>query len=78
MYQRAHDFTHILLLPGEAVSRAQVCLYLDSNIKGVEFYTVEIVRILYSLGIEEYNAVPCWAKEIIPYIIKHYGKTITK
>lgn len=33
---------------------------------------------LYALGVEQYHAVPTWAKEIIPYIIKNYGKAITK
>lgn len=46
--------------------------------KGVQFYTVEMVKILYELGIKKYNAVPLWAKQIIPSIIKNYGKNISK
>lgn len=39
---------------------------------------VEIVRIFWSIGIEEYDIIPEWGKETIPYIIENHGKQIVK
>ena len=44
---------------------------LYRNVKGVEFYLVELVKVLKNMGIDTFDVVPEWAKPILQFIVDH-------
>ena len=39
---------------------------------------IELVRVLWAAGVREYDIIPDWGKETIPFIIQQHGKSILK
>ena len=56
-----------------------ILLYIDNrNVKGVEFYLIELIKLLKVLGIDNFDIVPEWAKPILQFVVDHEGLTIIK
>jgi hypothetical protein len=47
-------------------------------VKGVEFYLVDLMRVLKLLGIESIDTVPEWAKPILQFVVHCEGLSIIK
>ena len=39
---------------------------------------VDLIKILWSVGVKEYDMIPEWGKETIPFIVEHNGKQVIK
>lgn len=58
--------------------RESVICGLSRNTKGVEFYLIELMKLLKAMGVEHYDIVPEWAKPILHYVLEHEGLGIIK